>query len=364
MMTNLRYNFGAGPAMLPTSILQDVQAEFLDWQGHGLSIVEVGHRTEPFKAMLHQAELDLRALIDIPPHYAVLFLAGSARAQFALLPLNLLAEGQTAGYWVSGMWSKMAYDECVKIRRAYCLGSSESSHYQTVPQTMTTPWTDNTAYVYYTPNETVNGVRYASPPPSMGSPLVADMTSCFLSEPIRVEDFGVIFVGAQKNIAPAGLTIVIIREDLLSCIPEQTLPTMFDYRTHVMHHSLYATPPTFNCYVAAKVFQWVKAQGGVSVLAQANQHKASMLYHYIDTSDFYQCHIAPPARSRMNVCFSLTEPGLEAEFLREAMVHGLYGLAGHRAVGGLRASLYNAMPLSGVQALLDFMIYFSDQHHA
>ena len=350
-----QYNFGAGPATLPESILLDVQAELLNWDGRGVSILEIGHRTPPFQNLMKQAEQDLRAVLSIPDNYSVLFLGGAARAHFAMIPMNLIETGQSGAYWISGVWSKMAYTECAKLRRAYCVGSSEADGFNHAPHALLQPFQQDTAYVYYTPNETINGVSFPHPPMHGDFPLIADMTSCLLSEPIHIEKYGLIFAGAQKNIAPAGLTIVIVRNDLLDRDPQSCIPTMFDYRTHVAHESLYATPPTFNCYFAAKMFQWVKEQGGVSAIHQQNQAKAAALYDFIDSSILYKCLIEPESRSLMNVCFSLIRAELENNFLEQALKNGLYGLQGHRMVGGLRASLYNAMPMAGVQKLIDFM---------
>jgi phosphoserine aminotransferase len=353
------YNFGAGPAMLPEGVLQDVQHELLNWQNLDMSILEVGHRTTPFLDLMAQAEADLRDILSIPSHYHVLFLSGAARTQFAMIPLNLICASQQAGYLISGLWSKMAYEEAVKLANAYCVASSESTYFLSQPNFDRTTLSENTAYLYYTPNETVNGIRFAGIPQSGDVPLVADMTSCLLSEPLDVNRFGLIFAGAQKNIAPSGLTIVIIRADLLSRLPSTVLPTMLDYRTHVAAHSLYATPATFQCYMAAKMFQWVKMQGGIDVLYQQNCQKAALLYDYIDASEAYQCLVAHEARSLMNVCFSLTNPAREKAFLYGALARKLYALQGHRVVGGLRASLYNAMPLEGVQALIAYMQDFA-----
>lgn len=359
VMKSRPYNFGAGPATLPESILLEAQAELLSWQGCGMSIMETGHRTSEFQQLMDEAERDLRELLVIPDHYYVLFLGGAARTQFAMVPMNLLSNDQQAGYLISGIWSAQAYDEAHKLTSAYCIASSGNGAFTRTPDPLNWQLRDNTAYVYYTPNETVNGIRFSTIPRMGDIPLVADMTSCLLSEPIDVSRFGLIFAGAQKNIAPAGLTIVIIRADLLEMFGETPIPTMMDYRTHVTHKSLYATPPMFNCYLAGKMFKWIKAQGGVQALYQINQEKAAKLYHYIDASTFYHCPVEPDSRSIMNVCFSLEKPELEDAFLTKANLRGLYALKGHRLVGGLRASLYNAMPMAGVDALIVFMQEFA-----
>ena len=353
------YNFGAGPAALPDSVLLEAQAELLSWQGSGMSIMETGHRTPEFQRLMHEAETDLRALLTIPKNYHVLFLGGAARMQFAMIPMNFILPGQHAGYLISGIWSALAYDEGRKLKSAYCIASSENNGFKQTPDPIDWQLRKKTAYVYYTPNETVNGVRFADVPSVGDIPLIADMTSCLLSEPIDVSKFGLIFAGAQKNIAPAGLTVVIVRHDLLDIHSETPIPTMLDYRTHTTNKSLYATPPVFNCYMAANMFKWIKAQGGVQALYQINCEKAAKLYHYIDSSLFYQCSVEAVSRSLMNVCFSLSKPELEDAFLTQAHDRGLYALKGHRVVGGLRASLYNAMPMAGVDALIAFMQDFA-----
>lgn len=362
-MKNRVYNFGAGPAALPESILREAQAECLNWHGLGLSVMEVGHRTDVFMALLREAEQDLRDLLSIPDHYHVLFLGGAARTQFATVPLNFIQAPQQGAYLVSGVWSYLALQEAQKLKQAYCLASSDvEQQFFSAPKANDWLLQPNTAYVYYTPNETVNGVRFPYVPKVNGKPLIADMTSCLLSEVIHVEDYGLIFAGSQKNIAPAGLTVVIVRDELLKQRSPSVIPTMFDYQTHVDHRSLYATPPVFNCYMAAKMFKWLKAQGGVGAMEKINRQKAQRLYQYIDDSAFYHCPIAIESRSNMNVCFSIRTSELEPLFLQQAEAQGLVALKGHRLVGGLRASLYNAMPMAGVEALLAFMQAFAKEH--
>lgn len=359
-MTKTRvYNFGAGPAALPESILLEAQAELLNWQGLGVSILEVGHRTPEFQRLMQEARADLRELMSIPDDYSVLFLGGAARAQFAMIPMNLVKENQKAAYIISGVWSSLAFDEACQLKPAYCVANSQVGGFRHAPDVNHLVMTDDTAYVYYTPNETINGVRFASVPATGNVPLIADMTSCLLTEPVNVADYGLIFAGAQKNIAPAGLTLVIIRNELMATRPTSSLPTMFDYRTHIAHQSLYATPPVFNCYMAAQMFKWIKAQGGVQNLHEKNVKKAAKLYDYIDSSPFYQCLVEKSARSLVNVCFSLCDESLEKEFLTRASLNGLYALQGHRQVGGLRASIYNAMPMAAIDALIAFMQDFS-----
>jgi phosphoserine aminotransferase len=353
------YNFGAGPAMLPESILKTAQEEFLDWHNMGMSILEIGHRTPEFMALLKHAEDTLRYLLSIPNNYHILFLGGAARTQFAMIPMNFLQPDEQAGYLDTGIWSHLALLEAQRLKNAYCIAGDAANGYQSLPESKSWDLRENTSYVYYTPNETVNGIRFPFVPNTKGIPLIADMTSCLLSEPIDIKQYALIFAGAQKNIANAGLTVVIIRDDLLTKIPNPPVPTMLDYAVQTQHHSLYATPPVFNCYLAAKMFDWVKAQGGVDELFKRNCEKAAKLYQYLDASDFYSTRINKEARSIVNVCFSLKDNALEEQFIQQAQLHGLSALKGHRLVGGLRASLYNAMPMSGVDALLDFMSKFA-----
>lgn len=357
------YNFGAGPAMLPDLVMQEAHAEWFDWHNLGMSVLEVGHRTPEFMALMVEAEASLRELLFIPKTYHVLFLGGASRTQFAMVPMNLLAQHQSGGYLVSGIWSEMALEEAKRLKKAYCVASTADTGFCAVPSPMQWQIQDNTAYVYCTSNETINGVRFPQMP-NFGEniPLVSDMTSSLLSEPLTITDYGLIFAGSQKNIAPAGLTVVIVRADLLDTLPEFPLPTMLDYRVHVEHHSLFATPPTFNCYMALKMFRWLKDQGGIEVMHQKNIKKADKLYQYIDNSSFYHCAVARESRSIMNVCFSIRDTNLEQAFVAQAADAGLLALKGHKRVGGLRASIYNAMPMEGVDALLNFMSDFAEVH--
>ena len=359
---NRGYNFGAGPAMLPLEVLQDAQNELLNWQNTGMSVLEIGHRTDTFMQLMEDAEQSLRILLNIPDTYYVLFLGGAARLQFGMIPLNLIKPGQTAGYLVTGLWSHLAYEEARRLKNAYCIASGEQDSYLSVPSISDRHYQDNSAYLYYTPNETVNGLRCVNLPKHANIPLMADMTSCLLSEPLDVTNFGLIFAGAQKNIANAGLTIVIVRKDLVNAIDDQSITTMLDYRVHANNHSLYATPPTFNCYLALKMFHWVEKQGGINSLYKKNCANAKALYEYIDASSFYQCHVAVQDRSLLNICFSLVNPTLEQSFVDEANTIGLLALKGHRTVGGLRASLYNSMPAEGVARLITFMEDFARNH--
>jgi len=347
--------------MLPPSLLHEVQDELLDWNGMRRSILEIGHRTAEFQALSHQAMLDVRELLVIPDNYHLLFLGVPARAQFAMIPMNLLFVGQRGGYLLSGHWSKMAYEEACKVASASCVASAfTNSDCVRTPDVDELQLSADLAYLYYTPNETLRGVRYHTLPTVPDNlPLVADMSSCILSEQISVKDFGMIFASTAKNLGAAGMTLVIIRDDLLAQITAANLPSALDYRVWAQHNSLYATPPMFTYYMVAKMLQWVKAEGGVAVLQQRNMEKAQLLYDYIDSSTFYTALVAEPYRSLMNVCFSIVDRAQEPQFLAQAEQHGLYALRGHSVVGGLRASLYNSMPISGVQALIAFMEKFA-----
>ncbi|MGL5742631.1 MAG: 3-phosphoserine/phosphohydroxythreonine transaminase [Legionella sp.] len=362
-MTKLVYNFGAGPSMLPEAVLKEAQEELLDWNNLGISVLELGHRTPEFSALLKRAEQTLRELLAIPQNYHVLFLGGAARTQFSMIPMNFLYPEEQAGYLDSGIWSHMAFLEAHHLKKAYCVASEENNGYKTIPDQKNWEIKENTTYFYYTPNETVNGIRVPYVPKIPGVTLIADMTSSLLTEPIDVTKFGLIFAGAQKNIANAGLTLVIVRDDLLTRIPNPQVPTMLNYKIQAEHHSLYATAPVFNCYLADKVFSWIKAQGGVDAMYRLSCKKAEKLYHYLDGTDFYTTNINKKFRSLVNVCFLLRNEQLEDEFLRLAQLRGLYALKGHRAVGGIRASLYNSMPMAGVDALIEFMTEFAKENN-
>ncbi len=353
------FNFGAGPAMLPESILKDAQRDLLDWQHTGMSILEIGHRTPEFRDLLEHASTTLRYLLKIPENYHVLFLGGPARMLFSMIPMNFLSANETADYLVTGIWSAMAWREAQKLKQARCVASGEAGGFKQIPESSSWQRDASAAYFYYTPNETVNGVYCPKPVILDKTPMIADMTSCLLAEPIQIEDYDLIFAGAQKNIANAGLTLVIIRDEFVKTIQQTKLPSIYDFRTHIEHHSLYTTPPTFNCYLASKMFSWVEQQGGVDTLYAINQHKAALLYQFIDESSFYTCSISQPYRSLFNVCFNVPSPTLEKVFIAEAKKRNLHALQGHRLVGGLRASLYNAMPLVGVERLIEFMSDFA-----
>lgn len=354
MNPKIRYNFGAGPSTLPKILLEQAQAELLDWHGMGISILELGHRTPQFMQVMEEMEQDLRDLLSISAHYHVVFTSSPARGHFSMIPLNFLSKGKKGAYCVSGVWSAMAYQEASRLADVYVLARSEAPHHST-PSFEGAKALEDSAYFYFTSNETVDGNAFHQLPPVHDLPLVADMSSSLLTERVDVNDYALIFAGAQKNIAPAGLSIAIIHDDFLHRQPASVLPTVMDYRNLVAHRSLYATPPVFSCYFAGLMFKWVKAQGGVSALAKVNQRKAQKLYDFIDASDFYHAPVAKDSRSMVNCCFTLGSPDKDARFIEKALAWGLYGLKGHRLVGGLRASLYNSMPEAGVEALIDFM---------
>jgi phosphoserine aminotransferase len=356
------FNFAAGPAALPVEVLEQVRDELTDWQGSGASVMEVSHRGKAFMAVAQEAEALLRELLAVPAGYRVLFVQGGARAQFAAVPMNLASAGATADYLNTGMWSKLAIAEGRRLLLEVQLAADEAdSKYTTVPQPGALRWSGAAAYVHYTPNETIGGVEFPYVPDTSGVPLVADMSSTLLSRPIDVSKFGLIYAGAQKNLGPAGLVVVIVREDLLGRARPGT-PSVWDYQAVAKEGSMLNTPPTFAWYVAGLVLRWVKAQGGLSAMAALNRAKSQLLYRTIDESGFYTNPVAVSSRSWMNVPFTLPDARLDESFLAGARAAGLANLEGHRSVGGMRASLYNAMPLAGVEALVAFMREFARRH--
>ena len=354
------YNFSAGPAALPLPVLEQARDELLDWQG-GMSVMEISHRSRAFMAVAEQAEADLRDLLAIPPNYRVLFMQGGATAQFSAVPLNLSEAGATADYVHTGHWSERTIKEARRFVTVRIAADEAASSYTTVPEPSALDLTPGAAYVHYTPNETIGGVAFPYIPETGDVPLVADMSSTILSRPLDVSRFGLIYAGAQKNIGPAGITVVIVRDDLTRRARAGT-PMVFDYRAVADAGSMLNTPPTFGWYFAGLVFRWLKREGGLTAMAQRNRAKAEALYGTIDASSFYANPVARNCRSWMNVPFRLAKPELEKTFLAEADVAGLTNLAGHRAVGGMRASLYNAMTLEGVAALVDFMHDFERRY--
>lgn len=356
------YNFSAGPAMLPQEVLEQAQAEMLDWQGSGMSVMEMSHRGKEFMSIAEKAEADLREVMAIPANYKVLFLQGGASSQFAMVPLNLLQGKGQADYFRTGSWSKKAIAEAKRYCDVNVVADSESGgKFTSAPAAADVSFNSDAAYVHYTPNETIEGVEFPYVPDTGDVPLVADMSSTILSRPIDVAQFGLIYAGAQKNIGPAGLTLVIVREDLIGHAQDGT-PSMFDYAIHAKGDSMYNTPPTYAWYLAGLVFAWLKDKGGLGAMAEINERKAAKLYAAIDGSDFYQNPVAKDCRSWMNVPFTLADAELDSVFLAAAKEVGLVTLKGHRSVGGMRASIYNAMPEAGVDALIEFMANFEKSH--
>jgi len=350
-------NFSAGPAALPLEVLEQARADIPDWQGSGMSVMEVSHRSKAFIAVAEEAEADLRDLMEISDDYAVMFLQGGATMQFALLPMNLSQSGDTVDQLVTGSWSKKAAKEAAIVRNCNVVADGADSSYTGIPARDTWQLDANAAYFHYCPNETIGGVEIHEPPRVGDVPIVADMSSTILSRPVDVGKFGVIYAGAQKNIGPAGLTLVIMRRDLLERAPAD-LPNILRYKSHADGGSMLNTPPTFGWYLAGLVFKWLKGQGGLAEVGEHNQRKATLLYDAIDASSFYANPVARDCRSWMNVPFTLAKPELDGEFLKQAEQEGLMNLKGHRSVGGMRASIYNAIPEEGVQALVDFMAEF------
>ncbi|MDH3977300.1 MAG: 3-phosphoserine/phosphohydroxythreonine transaminase [Gammaproteobacteria bacterium] len=350
-------NFSAGPAALPLEVLERAKSDIPDWQGSGMSVMEVSHRSKAFIAVAEEAEADLRDLMGIPDDYAVMFLQGGATQQFALLPMNLAQPDQTVDYLLTGSWSKKAFKEASAVRKAQIAADGVDSNYTDVPEQSAWKLDSNAAYFHYTPNETIGGVEIHEPPQAGDVPLIADMSSTILSRPIDVSKFGAIYAGAQKNIGPAGLTLVIMRRDLLERAPAG-LPNILKYKAHAEGGSMLNTPPTFAWYLAGLVFKWLKEQGGVTAIGEQNKQKATMLYKAIDDSAFYANPVAKPYRSWMNIPFTLATPELDGAFLAQAETAGLMNLKGHRSVGGMRASIYNVMNVAGVQTLIDFMAEF------
>lgn len=357
------FNFCAGPAMLPIPVMAKAQEEFINWCNTGCSVMELSHRSAIYIKMAAQAEADLRELMVIPDNYKVLFCHGGGRGQFSAVPLNLLPAGKSADYIVNGSWSKAAALEAQNFGHVNVINIREEHSDGEVSLIPCEKWplTSDAAYVHYCPNETVDGIEINDIPETNGVPLVADMSSTILSHEIDVAKFGLIYAGAQKNIGPSGLTIVIVRDDLLGNA-QQATPCIMNYQTSADNDSMYNTPPTYAWYLAGLVFQWLKSLGGVNAIAKINQAKAALLYDAIDSTDFYQNNIEPQYRSKMNIPFWLKDESLNKQFLAQAESQGLMALKGHRIVGGMRASIYNAMPIEGVQALVAFMKKFEEEN--
>lgn len=357
-----KYNFCAGPAALPEAVLLRAQAEMPDWHGQGLSVMEMSHRSKEFVAIAEKAEKDLRDLLNVPANYKVLFMQGGASSQFAMVPLNLLGNGGSANYIKTGVWGKKAIAEGKRFGSLHIAASSEAINFTSVPAQNEIALSDDAAYLHFTSNETIGGLQFDYLPEVGDLPLVCDMSSDILSGPMNVSDYGLIYAGAQKNIGPAGLTLVIVRDDLLDQAMAQT-PSMMSYRVAADNGSMYNTPPTYAWYLSGLVFEWLKDDiGGLDKMAEINNRKASKLYAAIDNSAFYANPIALANRSQMNVPFTLADAALDKVFLQEAEQNGLLNLAGHRSVGGMRASIYNAVPEQAVDALIAFMADFEQRH--
>ena len=355
------YNFSAGPAVLPEEVLREAADEMLDYRGTGMSVMEMSHRSKAFAGIIQEAEADIRELMHIPDNYKVLFLQGGASQQFAMIPMNLMKNG-VADYIVTGQWAQKAYQEAQKYGKVNKIASSEDKTFSYIPDCSDLPVSPDADYVYICENNTIYGTKFKTLPNTKGKTLVADVSSCFLSEPVDVTKYGVIYGGVQKNIGPAGVVIVIIREDLITDDVLPGTPTMLKYKTHADAGSLYNTPPAYGIYICGKVFKWLKAQGGLGAMKERNERKAALLYDFLDQSRLFKGTVRREDRSLMNVPFVTGDGELDAKFVAEAKAAGLESLKGHRTVGGMRASIYNAMPYEGVQALVDFMAQFEKEN--
>ena len=355
------YNFSAGPAVLPEEVLREAADEMLDYKGTGMSVMEMSHRSKAYDTIIKEAEADLRDLMKIPDNYRVLFLQGGASQQFAMIPMNLM-KNKVADYIVTGQWAKKAYQEAQIYGKANKIASSEDETFSYIPDCSDLPISEDADYVYICENNTIYGTKFKTLPDTKGKPLVADVSSCFLSEPVDVTKYGVIYGGVQKNIGPAGVVIVIIREDLITEDVLPGTPTMLRYKIHADNASLYNTPPAYGIYICGKVFKWLKKQGGLEAMKVHNEKKAKVLYDYLDTSRMFRGTVVPKDRSLMNVPFVTGNEELDAKFVKEAKAAGFENLKGHRTVGGMRASIYNAMPIEGVEALVAFMKKFEEEN--
>ena len=355
------YNFSAGPAVLPEEVLKEAADEMLDYKGTGMSVMEMSHRSKAYQAIIDEAEADLRELMNIPDNYKVLFLQGGASQQFAMIPMNLM-KNKVADYIVTGQWAKKAYQEAQIYGKANKIASSEDKTFSYIPDCSDLPISEDADYVYICENNTIYGTKFKTLPNTKGKTLVADVSSCFLSEPVDVTKYGVIYGGVQKNVGPAGVVIVIIREDLIT---EDTLPgtpTMLKYKIHADNGSMYNTPPAYGIYICGKVFKWIKKMGGLQAMKERNEAKAKVLYDFLDESKLFKGTVRKEDRSLMNVPFVTGNEELDAKFVKEATAAGFVNLKGHRTVGGMRASIYNAMPIEGVQKLVEFMKKFEEEN--
>lgn len=355
------YNFSAGPAVLPEEVLREAQAEMMDYNGTGMSVMEMSHRSKAFDQIIQEAEKDLRDLMHIPDNYKVLFLQGGASLQFAMIPMNLM-KNKVADYIVTGQWAKKAWQEAQKYGKANKIASSEDKTFSYIPDCSDLPISEDADYVYICENNTIYGTKYKTLPNTKGKDLVADVSSCFLSEPVDVSKYAIIYGGVQKNIGPAGMVIAIVREDLITDDVLPGTPTMMKYKTHADADSLYNTPNCYCIYICGKVFKWLKKQGGLEAMKEKNEKKAKILYDFLDESKLFHGTVEKESRSLMNVPFVTGDAELDAKFVKEAKEAGLENLKGHRSVGGMRASIYNAMPIEGVEALVEFMRKFEKEN--
>ena len=355
------YNFSAGPAVLPEEVLKEAQEEMLDYRGCGMSVMEMSHRSKVFQNIIDEAEADLRDLMGIPSNYKVLFLQGGASLQFSMIPMNLMKNG-VADYIVTGQWAKKAYAEAQKYGKANKIASSEDKTFSYIPDCSDLAISPDADYVYICENNTIYGTKYKKLPNTKGKTLVADVSSCFLSEPVNVSDYGIIYGGVQKNIGPAGMVISIVRDDLITDNVLPGTPTMMKFKTHADAGSLYNTPNCYCIYMCGKVFKWLKKMGGLEVMKQRNEEKAKLLYDFLDQSKLFKGTVVPEDRSLMNVPFITGNADLDAKFVKESKEAGLENLKGHRTVGGMRASIYNAMPKEGVETLVAFMKKFEEEN--
>lgn len=355
------YNFSAGPAVLPEEVLKEAQEEMLDYKGCGMSVMEMSHRSKAFEQIITEAEQDLRDLINIPDNYKVLFMQGGASTQFAMIPMNLM-KNKKAEYIITGQWAKKAYKEACIYGDVKAVASSEDETFSYIPDCTDLSIREDADYVYICENNTIYGTKFKQLPNTKGKPLVADISSCFLSEPMDVSKYGLVYGGAQKNIGPAGVVIAIIREDLITEEPMLETPTMLRYKTHADAKSLYNTPPAYGIYICQKVFKWLKNLGGLEAIQKKNEEKAKLLYDFLDQSKLFKGTVRKEDRSLMNVPFVTGDADLDAKFVKEAKEAGLENLKGHRSVGGMRASIYNAMPKEGVEALVAFMKKFEEEN--
>lgn len=355
------YNFSAGPAVLPEEVLKEAQEEMLDYRGTGMSVMEMSHRSKAFDTIIQEAEADLRELMGIPSNYKVLFLQGGASLQFAMIPMNLM-KNKVADYIVTGQWAKKAWQEAQKYGKANKIATSEDKTFSYIPDCSDLPISPDADYVYICENNTIYGTKYKKLPNTKGKLLVSDVSSCFLSEPIDVSKYGIVYGGVQKNIGPAGMVIAIVREDLITEDVLPGTPTMMTYKTHADANSLYNTPNCYCIYMCGKVFKWLKKMGGLEVMKQRNEEKAAILYDYLDSSKLFKGTVVKEDRSLMNVPFVTGDKEMDAKFVAAAAEAGLVNLKGHRTVGGMRASIYNAMPKEGVEALVAFMKKFEEEN--